>query len=120
MNGPGHIELTRFAKSGGPLSKRISLGPDGQMISDGSACIMTRGTARRVTLSNLSDLAALIADLDTHEALGLGTLHPSTPDAVEVTTKRKLIGARQTCAHRSHQRLYFLPSRSTCPMPYRL
>jgi hypothetical protein len=88
----GHIELTRFAKSGGPLCKRISLGPDGQMISDGSACIMTRGRARRVTLNNLSDLAALIADLDTHEALGLGALNPSLPDVVEVTTKRKLNG----------------------------
>ena len=36
-------EFTVFAKSGGPLTKRISLVADGSLKSDGSACIMTRG-----------------------------------------------------------------------------
>jgi hypothetical protein len=42
------IEITVFAKHGGPLTKLlISLGADGTLCSDGSECVMAKGTARR-------------------------------------------------------------------------
>ena len=44
------ITITLFAKSGGPLTKRISLNEDGSLVSDGSACVMAHGTARRVSI----------------------------------------------------------------------
>jgi hypothetical protein len=38
-------EIILFTKTNGPLTKRISLTDDGSVFSDGSACIMSRGTA---------------------------------------------------------------------------
>ncbi len=51
------IEITTLTKQGGPLTKRISLTPDGMLHSDGSACIMSVGIARRCELGNLSQFA---------------------------------------------------------------
>ena len=50
MNG---IEITGFTSDVGPLTKRISLAPDGSLLSDGSACVMSRGTAKRLRLVTL-------------------------------------------------------------------
>ena len=47
---PLEIELTRLTKDGGPLTKQISLSPDGTLVKDGSACVMAHGTAERVRL----------------------------------------------------------------------
>ncbi len=80
------IEITRLAKAGGPLTKRISLGPDGRLISDGSACVMSRGTACRVVLGDLEQFAALIDSLGSHEAIALGSLRADLPDRVQLTT----------------------------------
>src|SRR5215472_15776844 len=49
--------LTVIAKSNGPLTKRISLNPDGTVKSDGSACVMSHGRAHRVELSSAQELA---------------------------------------------------------------
>ena len=35
------IEITGFAKTGGPLTKRITVAADGSLHSDGSACVMS-------------------------------------------------------------------------------
>jgi hypothetical protein len=84
------FSITRFAKkSGGSLTKRISITADGTLISDGSECLMTCGIARRVLLRSVHELANLIAALTSNEAIALGTLHESLPDTVEVTTKRR-------------------------------
>ena len=45
---PLSVELTKLTKVGGPLTKRISLAPDGTLKKDGSACVMAHGTAERV------------------------------------------------------------------------
>ena len=84
------IEITGFAKDGGPLTKRITLSADGKIRSDGSACVMSRGKAVRVRLSGPSDLATLIGDLEPHEAIALGALRQDLPDEVGIATKRKL------------------------------
>jgi hypothetical protein len=50
------IEIVRFAKSGGQLTKRISLSPEGNVVSNGSACVMSCGHAQRVLLDDLEAL----------------------------------------------------------------
>jgi hypothetical protein len=84
------IEIVGFAKAGGPLTKRISLSPEGKVISNGSACVMSHGQACRVRLNNVEAFAALIGNLDRSEAIALGALNADLPDQVEVVTKRKL------------------------------
>jgi len=84
------IEITRLAKSGGPLTKRVYLSDTGALTSDGSACLMADGAACRVRLDSLGAFADLIARLDPHEAIALGALRPDLPDQVKVTTKRRL------------------------------
>ena len=57
------IEITLFTKSGGPLTKRISLTADGLLKSDGSECFMARGTAQRVGIISAKEFAKLIGGL---------------------------------------------------------
>jgi hypothetical protein len=84
------VTLTLFRKSGGPLTKRISLDAANRIVSDGSACLMAAGSAERVLINNIADMAELIGTLQADQALGLGALRPDLPDRVDVTTKRKL------------------------------
>jgi hypothetical protein len=84
------IEITLLMKDGGPLTKRISLAPDGSLHSDGSACIMSRGRARRIRPSSLSSFAELIRILRSNSAIALGVLHQDLPKEVRITTKRDL------------------------------
>jgi hypothetical protein len=85
------VELTVFVKAGGPLTKRISLDAAGNVVSDGSACVMGRGTARRARIDTLHDLAELLACMEPREAIALGALRPDLPRAVTITTKRRLV-----------------------------
>jgi hypothetical protein len=84
------FEITAFSKSNGPLTKQISLAPDGSVRSDGSQCVMARGTARRVVIAGMRELAALIGGFGSHEALALGSLQAGLPERVEIATKRTL------------------------------
>jgi hypothetical protein len=83
-------EITLFEKSGGPLTKRISLAADGSIKSDSSACLMARGTARRVEVANIQQFAALI-ELPPNQAIALGALRTGLRDQVKVVTKAKLL-----------------------------
>jgi hypothetical protein len=85
-------EIILFTKKNGPLTKRISLTADGSVFRDGSACIMSRGTARRVQINNVVHLATQISSLNSKQAIALGTLPDNLPDEVEITTKAKLNG----------------------------
>jgi hypothetical protein len=84
------FELTSFVKHDGPLSKKIALGADGKPISDGSACIMSRGIATRVRLPDLHSVAQFIGSLGANEAIALGALRGDLPDHVEVTAAARL------------------------------
>ncbi len=84
------IEITGLIKTGGPLTKRISLSPEGALISDGSACVMSKGRAKRLVLNNLTEFADLVRDLDSSEAIALGVLRADLQDQVEVTTQDRL------------------------------
>jgi hypothetical protein len=84
------IEVTALTKTGGPLTKRISLSPDGMLHSDGSACIMSEGAARRAKFRNLLEFADYISGLGSTEAIALGALHRNLPETVRVVTKQRL------------------------------
>ena len=82
-------EITLFQKSDGPLTKRISLAPDGTVKSDGSACIMVQGSAHRVQVGDVGDLAGLIEHVQSNQALALGRLRPGLPNRVTIVTRRR-------------------------------
>lgn len=84
------IGITRLYKDGGPLTKQISLKPDGTMFSDGSSCVMSRGRAQRVRFETLAEFADIIDSMEPHEALALGVLRGGLPDQVVVTTQDRL------------------------------
>src|SRR5262245_44163274 len=85
------IELTKLTKNGGPLTKRLSLTSDGALVKDGSACVMTRGTAERVKVIGTNALGMLIEDLAPSQAIALGTLRADLPNKIGVVTKDKLV-----------------------------
>ena len=85
------IEIVVFTKDGGPLTKRISL-VDGKVKSDGSACTMARGRARRTVISDLGQLATVIEGLSSNQAIALGSLRPDLPDEVAIVTKDQVNG----------------------------
>ena len=62
-------EITLFEKSSGILTKRISLGNDGQPVSDASECRMSKGRARRVQFANPSEFARIVAACTSSQAL---------------------------------------------------
>jgi hypothetical protein len=111
------LQITVLGKKDGPLTKRISLAPDGSLRTDGSECVMTCGTARRVTIADMHDLAAVIAGLQSHEALTLGGLRADLPQRVEIVTKRdldKLNGAaRPEIIARTGDYIVFQPGQTT-------
>jgi hypothetical protein len=87
------VELTRLTKTDGPLTKRISLNADGTLLSDGSACLMSHGTAERVRITSVDELALLIGNLEPSQAIALGALRPGLPNKVEIVAKSKLNGS---------------------------
>jgi hypothetical protein len=99
-------EITLFAKCDGPLTKRISLEADGSLKSDGSACVMAHGAARRFHITSISDLGALIERLRPNEAIALGSLRAGLADPVQVVTKQKLNGAPNAIARTGADMIY--------------
>src|SRR6516165_10401327 len=87
------FEITVCTKDNGPLTKRISLAPDGSVKSDGAACRMANGTARRFRFAEMSQYSDLLLALKTNQAIVGGALRPDLPDEVRVVTKRMLNGA---------------------------
>ena len=104
------IELTVFSKTGGPLTKRISLDPNDKIVSDGNACYMARGRAKRVRIGGVGELAALIERLNSKQAVALGALR----DEVRIVTKAALkagVAANDAVA-RTGGNLVYRPGRS--------
>jgi hypothetical protein len=83
------IEMTLFRSATGPLTKRISI-EDGKIRSDGSACRMAGGTARRVLLDGPASLAELLENMPSNQAIALGRLRQGLADTVTVVLKKDL------------------------------
>jgi hypothetical protein len=86
-------EATLLRKSGGPLTKEIRLDEQGRLCSDGSACVMTAGQAKRWLFAKMGEVAEQIEAFGRADALTLGMLAPELPDRVEITTRRRMNGA---------------------------
>ena len=85
-------EITLFTKTGGVLTKRISLAADGSVKSDGSECKMSRGLARRVEVTGVEQLVDVIGRVRSDQAITLGALKPDLPTEVSVVTKKTFAG----------------------------
>ena len=110
-------ELVKFTKTGGPLTKHISLAPDGTLVRDGSACVMTRGTAERVKIAGIDELAALIGSLHPSQAIALGALRDRPARQGRGRHQEELLnGVARPDTHRPHRRQHRLPTarRSRC------
>jgi hypothetical protein len=104
---PDDIEITVFAKRGGALSKRISMNKDGTLNSDGSACVMAKGEARRVKVRDAKHLADLISAMEQNQALALGTPRYGLDDTLKIVTAAKLGEASSdTCARTADDIVY--------------
>jgi hypothetical protein len=88
------IQLTVFTRSSGILTKVIALAADGSISGDASACVMARGTATRIEIDTVRQLADLIENLPPNRAIALGALRSGLPDAVKVISKDRLAKAR--------------------------
>jgi hypothetical protein len=85
-------EITVFEKGDGILSKRITLDADGNICSDGSACLMTSGSAWRVAITNITEYADIVNACAPNQAISLGRLKADRPSRVAVVVAKKLNG----------------------------
>ena len=83
------IELVRVTKDRGPLTKRISLGDDGKLVSDASQCQMARGVMERLRLVDWRDFAKLLDQTPRDVAYILGRLHGDIAESVKIVPKGK-------------------------------
>ena len=88
---PMSPEITLTIKCGpNPvMSKRISL-KEGKIYSDGSQCLMARGSAQRLAAETASDLARHIGSCGTEQAIVLGSLRADLPSPIAITTSSRL------------------------------
>jgi hypothetical protein len=107
IQSPGAVCLTLFTKDHGPLTKHILLKEDGSIVSDGSACVMSSGEARRYSVASFAELATLITELRSNQAIALGTLRADLPDEVEITTKNRLDGKHSNLVARTAHDIIF-------------
>jgi hypothetical protein len=85
-------QITLIKKCGpNPLmSKRIYLDEKGALRIDGSQCVMVQGTAERAPAATASDLAKIISDCSSDEAIALGSLKDGLPNSVPITVPRNI------------------------------
>ena len=85
-------QITLITKHDVPclMSKRIFLDGQGKLQSDASGCLMIEGTASRASTTTAYDLARIIANCGSNQAIALGTLKCELPDQVDVTIPGRL------------------------------
>jgi hypothetical protein len=86
------FEITIFTKANGQLTKSIALTANGVISSDGSHCRMSRGKARRVQIANVGDLGGLIEQVQSDQAVTLGTLRIGLPEEVGIIREWEVNG----------------------------
>src|ERR1700732_4563198 len=101
------VEITRFEKTGGPLTKRVYLKPDGAIANDSSDCRMSRGVMHRQHLLDWRALACLIEETPRNTAYALGVMRPDLPDSVPLVTRRDPRSAQPGFATRTAETILF-------------
>jgi hypothetical protein len=105
------VEITRFDKTGGPLTKRVYLNPDGAIANDSSDCRMSRGVMHRQHLLDWRALACLIEETPRNTAYALGVMRPDLPDSVPLVTRRDPRSAQLGFATRTAETILFREGR---------
>ncbi len=114
--GPGcsPVELTLVKKTDGPCTKRISL-EGGKVVSDGSACAIWDGTAKRLPIkpfqgqSATKIFASILTRVGEDKAICLGRLISEVADKVPlVTEKRRRQSAKKDAISRTQEYLRFV------------
>jgi hypothetical protein len=93
QGGPAMRPEVTLIKKSGPnpvISKRIYLGDQGKVCSDGSQCLMAQGTATRAAAETAAVLAEHIMACGTDQAIALGALRTDLPNPVQITTSARL------------------------------
>jgi len=85
-------QITLITKRDVPslMSKRISLDATGKLRSDGSPCLMVAGTATRAFAATANDLARIIKNCGSGQAIALGALKADIASPINVTTTARL------------------------------
>src|SRR3974377_1272227 len=108
---PRATEITVFKKSSGILSKTIAAAVDGSPVSDGSACRMSSGEAKRIPLpGGAQALAELIENMASDEGLRRGRRVSGVGESAPVTTVSRLKSAPEGAIARSLDFLEFTPN----------
>jgi hypothetical protein len=84
------ITITKFTSSTGPITKKISLKPDGTIAKDGSACVLSTGVADRIKVYGVEGLCLTIRSMTSEQALALGATRADLPDRVVIVTDDQL------------------------------
>ncbi len=109
------IEFTGLASSVGPLTKRISLGPNGDLVVDDSACNMWQGTAVRVLVGTMTEVAAYIGACKHNQAIAVGALDQDRPALVNIVTAKNLAKMNGTAGpdtiSRTSQHIKYVPGK---------
>src|SRR5689334_14597413 len=94
MSGASVTVFTKVVAPGEPttLSKRISIGTDGRVFFDGSACRMAEGIARTVPAPDAQTLAGVIGNLRSENALALGVAEHSECRVVTARALKQMNG----------------------------
>ncbi|MFC7736506.1 hypothetical protein ACFQX4_11750 [Roseomonas sp. GCM10028921] len=109
------VELTLFAKSDGPLTKRIALDGEQRVVSDSSTCRMAMGHAKRLQIADAADLAVVLRSMSPCQAIALGRLRADLPDVAPVVPRRWLGGneAPPGAIARTREHIDFAPGEPT-------
>ena len=105
------FELAVFETSGETLSKVITLGADGQPVSDSSHCRMRRGKAWRYQSRNLSAFAKYIESMPHNRAIAIGRLKAGLQPCVEVYKQNNSHSRARGCIARTQDNLEFSAGR---------
>jgi hypothetical protein len=82
------IEITRFIKDDGPLTKHVHLTSSGALGNDSPDCRMARGTMIRERLDDWRAFAALIEATPRNVAFALGAMRRDLPETIRLVTKK--------------------------------
>ena len=78
--------ITLFATDGPTLSKRFTLGTDGRLVKDGSACVMSSGMATRRVVNTAAGLAKGINTCRPQHALCVGRFADPAIEKVKIVS----------------------------------
>jgi uncharacterized protein (DUF927 family) len=117
-SGAKRLEFTRFTSTDGPMTKRITRLPCGDVEKDSSPCRMSNGSAvtRQLPLSADGDataaleaLSSELVGLDQNQAIALGVFNDRARDREPVSVTLKATEAHPVTWARSQTNMLFRP-----------